>query len=48
MTLLLLAVYRRALPALPISVALGAVFYFGTIGAISPLLQQIGRHGAHV
>ena len=45
MTLLLLAIYRKALPALPLSVALGIIFYFGSLFAIGPHLQAVAALG---
>lgn len=41
-TLGLLAVWRRALPALPISIALGVVFYFLTRLLMEPFIMQYG------
>mmetsp|Transcript_2046 Transcript_2046/g.2898 ORF Transcript_2046/g.2898 Transcript_2046/m.2898 type:complete len:505 (-) Transcript_2046:1841-3355(-) len=40
-TLVLLAVYRHALPALPISIALGIVFYLLTRVVIEPWIETI-------
>ena len=37
-TIFLLVVYERPLPALPISIALGVVFYFGASVTLSPML----------
>ena len=48
MTLILLAVYRKALPALPISVTLGIIFYFGSAYTMSPHLSTIAAHGVVV
>jgi hypothetical protein len=43
-TLVLLAVYRHALPALPISVALGMVFYFSTRLLMEPLVVGLSTN----
>ncbi|KAL8160900.1 hypothetical protein V2J09_012389 [Rumex salicifolius] len=40
-TLILLSVYRRALPALPISIALGILFYFLTRLLMEPFVKDI-------
>ncbi|GAM27601.1 hypothetical protein SAMD00019534_107770, partial [Acytostelium subglobosum LB1] len=43
-TMLLLAIFRRALPALPISIALGVLYYFVTSIFMSPMLATLGLH----
>jgi presenilin 1 len=41
LTLLLLAVYGKALPALPISIFLGVTFYVMTRFSLQPWIQEI-------
>jgi presenilin 1 len=43
-TLILLAVWRRALPALPISISLGVVFYFLTRLILDPFVVDLATH----
>jgi len=48
LTLLLLAIFRKALPALPISIALGLLFYFLTRIFLLPFIIEIGKNGVFV
>ncbi len=43
-TLLLLALARKALPALPVSIALGVAFYFLARGVLEPFVLPLSVH----
>ena len=43
-TLLLLALARKALPALPVSIALGVSFYFLARGVLEPFVLPLSVH----
>ncbi|CAK5078552.1 unnamed protein product [Meloidogyne enterolobii] len=37
----ILALFDKALPALPISISMGTMFFFGTRWIITPLMKEI-------
>lgn len=47
-TLFLLSVYKKALPALPISIFLGVAFYFLTRLVVTPMIVELSLSGAGI